>query len=97
MGETRSLIEMRGIIKRFYVGQPHELEILHGIDLDVREGEFVAIVGASGSGKSTLMNVIGVLDRPTLGSYFLTFLSPVVFVLAAAVLGIVLKNVGVRK
>ena len=40
MGETRSLIEMRGIIKRFYVGQPHELEILHGIDLDVREGEF---------------------------------------------------------
>ena len=71
MGETRSLIEMRGIIKRFYVGQPHELEILHGIDLDVREGEFVAIVGASGSGKSTLMNVIGVLDRPTLGSYFL--------------------------
>ncbi len=71
MGETRSLIEMRGIIKRFYVGQPHELEILHGIDLDVREGEFVAIVGASGSGKSTLMNVIGVLDRPTLGSYLL--------------------------
>lgn len=71
MGETRSLIEMRGIIKCFYVGQPHELEILHGIDLDVREGEFVAIVGASGSGKSTLMNVIGVLDRPTLGSYLL--------------------------
>jgi len=71
MDEKRSLIEMRGIVKRFYVGQPHELEILHGIDLDVREGEFVAIVGASGSGKSTLMNVIGVLDRPTLGSYVL--------------------------
>ena len=63
------LIEMRGIVKRFYVGQPNELEILHGIDLDVEEGEFISIVGASGSGKSTLMNLIGVLDKPTEGSY----------------------------
>ena len=61
----RQLIRMRGIVKRFYIGQPNELEILHGIDLDVKEGEFVSIVGASGSGKSTLMNMIGVLDRPT--------------------------------
>ena len=67
----RQLIRMRGIVKRFYVGQPHELEILHGIDLDVNEGEFVSIVGASGSGKSTLMNMIGVLDRPTEGTYWL--------------------------
>ena len=59
----RQLIRMRGIVKRFYIGQPNELEILHGIDLDVKEGEFVSIVGASGSGKSTLMNMIGVLDR----------------------------------
>ena len=63
------LIEMRGIVKRFYIGQPNELEILHGIDLDVHEGEFVSIVGASGSGKSTLMNLIGVLDKPTEGRY----------------------------
>ena len=63
------LIEMRGIVKRFYVDQPNELEILHGIDLDVEEGEFSSIVGASGSGKSTLMNLIGVLDKPTEGSY----------------------------
>ena len=63
------LIEMRGIVKRFYVDQPNELEILHGIDLDVKEGEFISIVGASGSGKSTLMNLIGVLDKPTEGSY----------------------------
>jgi len=63
------LIEMRGIVKRFYIGQPNELEILHGIDLDVNEGEFISIVGASGSGKSTLMNLIGVLDRPTEGRY----------------------------
>ena len=62
---------MRGIIKRFYIGQPNELEILHGIDLDVAEGEFLSIVGASGSGKSTLMNLIGALDRPTSGTYIL--------------------------
>ena len=67
----RQLIRMRGIVKRFYIGQPNELEILHGIDLDVNEGEFVSIVGASGSGKSTLMNMIGVLDRPTEGIYWL--------------------------
>ena len=66
-----SIIAMRGIIKRFYIGQPNELEILHGIDLDVAAGEFLSIVGASGSGKSTLMNLIGALDRPTEGSYFL--------------------------
>ena len=68
---SKTLIEMKGIVKRFYVGQPNELEILHGIDLTVKEGEFLSIVGASGSGKSTLMNVIGVLDRPTLGTYIL--------------------------
>ena len=71
MSEGRQLIRMRGIYKRFNVGQENELEILHGIDLDVREGEFVSIVGASGSGKSTLMNLIGALDRPTEGSYWL--------------------------
>ena len=67
----RSLIEMRNIRKSYYVGQPNELEILHGIDLAVYPGEFVAIVGESGSGKSTLMNIIGVLDRPTSGEYTL--------------------------
>ena len=71
MSEQKQLIRMRGIYKRFNVGLENELEILHGIDLDVREGEFVSIVGASGSGKSTLMNLIGALDRPTEGSYWL--------------------------
>ena len=65
------IIEMHGIVKRYYIGKPNELEILHGIDLTVHQGEFVAIVGESGSGKSTLMNIIGVLDRPTEGSYVL--------------------------
>jgi putative ABC transport system ATP-binding protein len=67
--DKKTMIDMKGIIKRFYVGEPNELQILNGIDLQVKEGEFVAIVGESGSGKSTLMNIIGVLDRPTEGSY----------------------------
>ena len=65
------IIQMHGIVKRYYIGQPNELEILHGIDLAVQPGEFVAIVGESGSGKSTLMNIIGALDRPTQGEYTL--------------------------
>ncbi len=65
------IIRMEHIIKRFYIGQPNELEILHGIDLSVYRGEFISIVGESGSGKSTLMNIIGVLDRQTEGEYFL--------------------------
>lgn len=69
--ESRALIEMRGIRKSYYIGEPNELEILHGIDLFVQTGQFVSIVGQSGSGKSTLMNIIGALDRPTEGSYFL--------------------------
>jgi putative ABC transport system ATP-binding protein len=65
------IIELRGIVKKFFIGKPNELEILHGIDLKVRKGEFVALVGESGSGKSTLMNIIGALDKPTNGEYYL--------------------------
>lgn len=65
------IIRLENIIKRFYIGQPNELEILHGISLSVEDGEFVSIVGPSGSGKSTLMNLIGALDRPTSGNYYL--------------------------
>lgn len=71
MENRKCVIDLKNIMKRFYVGQPNELEILHGIDLKVYEGEFVAIVGASGSGKSTLMNIIGALDKPTEGEYIL--------------------------
>lgn len=69
--QGKNVIDMHGIVKRYYVGQPNELEILHGIDLTVTEGEFISIVGESGSGKSTLMNMIGALDRPTEGTYLL--------------------------
>lgn len=68
---ANKIIDMKGIRKSFYIDEPNELEILHGIDLTVNEGEFVSIVGASGSGKSTLMNIIGVLDRATAGTYTL--------------------------
>ena len=63
------MIDLNNIVKRFYQGQSNELEILHGIDLTVKKGEFVSIVGASGSGKTTLMNIIGILDRASEGSY----------------------------
>lgn len=72
MNDTKKeMIRLTNIIKRFFVGKPNELEILHGIDLRINQGDFVAIVGESGSGKSTMMNIIGALDRPTEGSYFL--------------------------
>ena len=66
---SERMIELKGIVKRFYIGMPNELEILHGIDLEVKRGEFVSIVGSSGSGKTTMMNIIGILDRLTEGEY----------------------------
>ena len=73
--ETTPMIHLENIVKRFYENQENELEILHGINLDIHEGEFVSIVGESGSGKTTLMNIIGILDRPTEGNYILDGLS----------------------
>lgn len=69
--ESAPVISCRGIVKKYNAGRENELEILHGIDLDVYPGEFVSVVGASGSGKSTLMNIIGLLDRPDAGTYTL--------------------------
>ena len=66
-----AVIEMNNIKKSYYIGEPNELEILHGINLSIEESEFLSIVGQSGSGKSTLMNIIGLLDRQTDGTYFL--------------------------
>ena len=67
----RNIIEMKNIVKSFYIGTPNQLNILKNIDITIKEGEFVAIIGASGSGKSTLMNIIGALDRQTSGTYIL--------------------------
>ncbi|WP_312503039.1 ABC transporter ATP-binding protein [Lacrimispora sp.] len=71
MNCSQNVIEMKGIEKSFYIGTPNELRILNGINITVIKGEFVSIVGQSGSGKSTLMNIIGALDRPTVGTYYL--------------------------
>lgn len=63
-------IRLKGIKKLYQVGD-QEVAALNGIDLDIRAGEFAALMGPSGSGKSTLMNILGCLDRPTVGSYLL--------------------------
>ncbi|PSC03400.1 ABC transporter ATP-binding protein [Alsobacter soli] len=65
------VIRLEGICKSYNVGLPTETEVLHGIDLALHEGEFVALMGPSGSGKSTLLNIVGLLDRPTSGTLFI--------------------------
>lgn len=64
------MIDLRGIERVFRVGD-EEVHALHHIDLDIRPGEYLSIMGPSGSGKSTLLNILGLLDRPTAGTYTL--------------------------
>ncbi len=70
-GTGAAVIDMRDVCKSYYLGDD-ELEVLHRVDLQVTEGEFVSILGPSGSGKSTLMNILGCLDVPTSGTYLLS-------------------------
>ncbi|BCZ47843.1 peptide ABC transporter ATP-binding protein [Clostridium gelidum] len=68
---NNNIIEMKNITKSFFIGKPNQLDILKNININIKKGEFISIVGASGSGKSTLMNIIGALDRQTSGEYIL--------------------------
>jgi lipoprotein-releasing system ATP-binding protein len=65
-------LQLVGIKKSYAVGKPGEVEVLHGVDLVLNRGEFVALIGPSGSGKSTLLNMIGLLDKPSAGELYLT-------------------------
>ncbi len=66
--KSTPVVQLAGVTKTYRTGDL-AVEVLHGIDLEIYSGEFVAIVGQSGSGKSTLMNILGCLDRPTSGTY----------------------------
>ncbi|MDP2684715.1 MAG: ABC transporter ATP-binding protein [bacterium] len=66
-----ALIEIKNLKKIYDQGEENEFHALDGVDLEIEKGDFVAIMGVSGSGKSTLMNIIGCLDIPTSGLYFL--------------------------
>lgn len=64
------MIDVKGLVKRYRVGT-HTIEAVAGVDLEIDRNEYVAVMGPSGSGKSTLMNIIGCLDSPTAGEYYL--------------------------
>ena len=71
MASSTSLIELDNVRKSYNLGLPNEAEVLHGVDLRVARGEFMALIGPSGSGKSTLLGIIGLLERMTSGRYLL--------------------------
>ncbi|MDR0366999.1 MAG: ABC transporter ATP-binding protein [Rickettsiales bacterium] len=67
----RSVIEIQHVFKTYYMDGGQDYPVLHDINFNIEEGEFVAIMGPSGSGKSTLMNILGCLDKPTKGGYLI--------------------------
>ena len=71
MSSERPIIEFERIEKRYILGGEADVLALRDVDLQVGKGAYVAIMGPSGSGKSTMLNILGCLDRPTRGQYFL--------------------------
>ena len=70
VSDMPTVISVRNLVKTYVVGEV-EVKALRGVTLDVQRGEFLAVSGTSGSGKSTFMHIVGCLDRPTSGQYFL--------------------------
>jgi lipoprotein-releasing system ATP-binding protein len=71
VAESGEVLRLQKVCKSYNLGTPVEVEVLHDVDLTLRRGEFVALIGPSGSGKSTLLNIVGLLDRPTKGRLFI--------------------------
>ena len=71
MADAPAVVRLMDVKKTYGIGTPTAVEVLHGINLTLHRGEFVALTGPSGSGKSTLLNIIGLLDRPTSGQLFI--------------------------
>ncbi|MBB1116137.1 ABC transporter ATP-binding protein [Stenotrophomonas sp. W1S232] len=74
MAEPRAddrVLQLQDLRKSYNLGKPTEIEVLHGIDLELQRGDFAALIGQSGSGKSTLLNLLGLLDTPTSGELLL--------------------------
>ena len=74
MSEQNSIIKVENLKRTFVVGS-EEVHALKGVSFDIRQGEFVSIMGSSGSGKSTLLNILGCLDQPTAGEYYIDGIS----------------------
>ncbi|QBL08424.1 ABC transporter ATP-binding protein [Rheinheimera sp. D18] len=68
---TREVLRLDNLRKSYNLGQPNEIEVLHGINFNIGRNDFAALVGPSGSGKSTLLNILGLLDKPTSGELYL--------------------------
>ena len=68
---SQEVLRLEALRKSYNVGQPNEVEVLHGIDLCIQRNDFAALIGPSGSGKSTLLNILGLLDQPSRGELYL--------------------------
>lgn len=69
--QSQEVLCLEALRKSYNIGQPNEVEVLHGIDLRIDRNDFAALIGPSGSGKSTLLNILGLLDKPTSGELYL--------------------------
>ncbi len=69
--QSKEILRLEGIKKSYNVGRSNETEVLHGIDLCIKNHDFTALIGPSGSGKSTLLNILGLLDKPSAGELYL--------------------------